>query len=40
MKQVANKIDCVLEPVPMRLEDLEDEYDTLASEIREYGVEV
>lgn len=36
----ANEINYDLEPVAMRPEDLEDKYDTLASEVRKWGIVV
>ncbi len=40
LRLVALDINELIEPVTMRPEDLEDKYDSLASEIRKYGVVV
>ncbi|MEK7168683.1 MAG: nucleotidyltransferase domain-containing protein [Patescibacteria group bacterium] len=37
LKKIANKIDYRISPVPFGINDLEDKYSTLASEINSYG---
>ncbi len=38
LKKVANKVDFRIEPVPFAINDMNDKYSTLASEIKKYGV--
>jgi len=40
MRKIALKIDSHIEPVPLRPEDLDDHFSTLAQEIRRYGIDV
>lgn len=38
LKNIANKIDYRIEPVPFAIHDMNDKYSTLASEIKKYGI--
>lgn len=40
LKSVANKVDYRIEPVPFAIDDMNDKYSTLASEIKKHGVSV
>ena len=38
LKKVANKVDLRIEPVPFGLDDMNDKYSTLATEVSKFGV--
>lgn len=38
LKNIANKVDYRIEPVPFAVNDMSDKYSTLASEIKKYGI--
>lgn len=38
LKKIANNIDYRIEPVPFAVNDMDDKYSTLASEIKRYGI--
>lgn len=38
LKNISSDIDLRIEPIPMALDDLDDKYSTLASEIKKYGI--
>lgn len=40
LRKIALKIDSHIEPVPLRPEDLDDNFSTLAQEIKKHGIEI
>ena len=40
LRKIALKVDSHIEPVPLRPDDLDDNFSTLAQEIKRYGIDI